>query len=146
MPLRFLKRGEPDVQDVKAPRTERSRREDRFEQDLREALRGQKVEVLGPVVLRDVLAFTITPDRPKGALEQLSQVKVDFALINPRTRVPFAGLILSSRAYGRDRRRPPTPTTEDAGAQRAIVTVLHLNPNLLPDAAAIHEALRPYLS
>lgn len=145
MPLHFLKRGEVERPGAKAPRTERSRQEDRFEQQLRLALQDQPVEVRGPTILRDVLAFEVLPARPQGTLVQKAQVKVDYVLVNPRTQTPFAGIILSSRSYGRDRRRPPTPATEAAGAQRAIVTVLHLNPAQLADAPAIQAALKPYL-
>lgn len=151
MPLRFLKRGGKDTeasaqaQPSGSPRTERSRREDHFEQRLRDALRGQPVEVRGATVLRDVLAFTVTPERPRGALEQASQVKVDYVLVTPGTDEPLVGIVLSSRAYGRDRRHPQSPTIHDSGEQRSIVTVVHLNPNLLPDADSVLGMLRAYL-
>ncbi len=143
MPLNFLKRGE--VKTTGQPRTERSRQEDRFEQNLRLALQDQAVEIRGPTILKDVLAFEVKPTQAQGALAQKAQVKVDFALINPKTRTPFVGIVLSSRSYGRDRRRPPVPSTEDAGAQRAIVTVLHLNPTQLSDVPTLQAALKPYL-
>ncbi|GGL00241.1 hypothetical protein [Deinococcus radiotolerans] len=142
MPLNFLKKSVAGK--APEPRQERSRVDDRFERHLRVALRDHPVEVRGPVVLNDVLAMVVQAGDTQGTLQKIAQLRLDFELFDRQSQTPVVGIILSSRSYGRDRRRAPAAAAEpDSG--RAIISVLHLNPSRLTDVLSIRETLRAYL-
>lgn len=144
MPLGFLKKSE--VRKAEEPRTERSRVDDRFERHLNIALRDRQIEVRGPVVHHDALALVVPSGETQGKLQKIAVLRLDFELFDTRAQTPLVGIVLSSRSYGRDRRRP-RQTAESAEAPQgpALITVLHLNPNLLTDVLTIRQTLRPYL-
>ncbi|GGS01137.1 hypothetical protein [Deinococcus sedimenti] len=143
MPLNFLKRTEaPKTED---PRVERSRVDDRFERHLKLALRDRQIEVRGAVILHDVLALDVPAGGTQGTLRKMPSLRLDYELFDPRAQAPVAGIVLSSRTYGRDRRRTPTPTVSDVPPGITIVTVLHLNPGALPDVLAVRQAVGPFL-
>lgn len=143
MPLSFLKKSEP--RKTSEPRTERSRVDDRFERHLRLALRDRQIEVRGPVVLNDALALVIVPGESQGKLQKIALLRLDFELFDVKAQTPVVGIVLSSRSYGRDRRRSPAAATSESLQGPALITVLHLNPNGLTDVLTIREKLRPYL-
>jgi len=124
------------------PRTERSRAEDRFARHLEVALRGQPLSIRGPVVLRDTQVLMIPPGQTVGTLQHHAQIRVDFELAETRTVVVVAGLVLTTRSYGRDRRRAPAPLA-DRRPHQTIVTVLHLDPADVPDVLLLRAALKP---
>lgn len=143
MPLSFLKKSE--ARKVTEPRTERSRVDDRFERHLRIALRDRQIEVQGPVVLNDALALVVLPDESQGKLQKIAVLRLDFQLFDVKAQTPLVGIVLSSRSYGRDRRRAPAAATSETLQGPALITVLHLNPNLLTDVLTIRQKLRPFL-
>lgn len=143
MPLPFLKK--PEARKTDEPRAERSRVDDRFERHLRLALRDRQIEVRGPAVLNDALALVVKPGESKGTLQKISLLRLDFELLDVRAQTVIVGIVLSSRTYGRDRRRKPATSTTESTQGPAIITVLHLNPNLLTDVLSVRDVLRPYL-
>ncbi|GGK11990.1 hypothetical protein GCM10008955_01540 [Deinococcus malanensis] len=128
-------------------RTQRTRVSDQFEQDLREALGNLPYEVHSSLLLENFMALTVQPGETQGTLAREARRRVDFAIVASRSRTPAVAIMLTTRAYGRDRRQPPAnPTETEAGVKNnSIVPVVHLNPRELKGAPAIAEALKPYL-
>ena len=128
-------------------RTQRTRISNQFEADLREALKDLPYEVHPSLLLENFTALTVQPGKTQGTLAREVRRRVDFAIVASRSRTPVAAIMLTTRAYGRDRRQPPAnPTEVEAGVKNnSIVPVLHLNPREFKGAPAIAEALKPYL-
>ncbi|MFC4427232.1 hypothetical protein [Deinococcus navajonensis] len=125
------------------PRTERSRIEDRFERDLREALQDRPYDVLSSVLLDNFVALTIQSETPRGAVSRETRKRVNFVIVARRSGVPVAAIVLTTHAYGRDRRQTPSEVRGLAG--KAMVPVFHLDPRRLVGAPAIAEVLEPHL-
>lgn len=138
--LGFLKRTAAQTEQREA----RTRASDRFERHLRVALRERDLVIIGPATLRNLLALIVPAGATQGHTERVTSLQVDFAVLDERSRAPVLGVILTTRAYGRDRRaRPELPVI--TAQPQTLTPVVHLNPNLLPDVLTIRTLLQPYL-
>ena len=144
MPLSFPK-WPLSTRNAAAPRAKTSRVSDRFEQDLREALKDLPYAVQTNMVLSDFVALTIQPGEAKGELNREVRKRLDLAIVTQRSAFPVVGIMLTDRMYGRDRRRPPSVATDVEVRSNVIVTVLHVNPKTVVGPAIILEILKPYL-
>ena len=128
-----------------APRAKTSRVSDRFELDLREALRDLPYAVQSNMVLSDFVALTIQPGESRGELNREVRKRLDLAIVTQRSAFPVVAIMLADRVYGRDRRRPPSAATDVEVKSNVIVTVLYVNPKTVVGPAMILEVLKPYL-
>ncbi|MFC4640364.1 hypothetical protein [Deinococcus hohokamensis] len=127
-----------------APRTERSRLEDQFECDLREALQATPYDVENNVLLDNFVALPILPGTKAGVLSRETRKRVHFLIRTRQSHLPVAAILLTTQAYGRDRRQFTVQLTTPVQGQ-AIIPVLHLDPRRLRGASAVAEILQPHL-
>ncbi|UBV44409.1 hypothetical protein LAJ19_14685 (plasmid) [Deinococcus taeanensis] len=127
------------------PRTERSRIDDQFERDLREALHGQPYDVLRNVLLDHFVAMNITPGAGGSPVSRETRKRVNFAIVARRSRIPVAAVMFTTQGFGRDRRQGPAEFSAATVEGHTIVPVLYLDPRHLSGASAIAEVITPYL-
>lgn len=128
-----------------APRAQLSRLNDRFELDLREALKDLPFTVQSNMVLSDFVALTVEPGKSKGQIIREARKQLDFVVLTQRPAFPVVAIMLTNREYGRDRRAPPAISANVEVNNNVMVTLLHLNPKSLEGAEVILEVLKPYL-
>ncbi|WP_189008364.1 hypothetical protein [Deinococcus malanensis] len=97
------------------------------------------------MVLSDFVALTIESGESRGELNREVRKRLDFAIVTQRSAFPVVGIMLADRVYGRDRRRPPSVSTDVEVKSNVIVTVLYINPKTVVGPAMILDVLKPYL-